>query len=52
MRMEGVERQMICLRLAVERLRIYWPGEVLHWNGLLKRAEGCCQHGLVDLLVP
>jgi hypothetical protein len=23
LRMEGVERQMICLRLAVERLRIY-----------------------------
>lgn len=48
MRREEVVRQMVCLRLAAERSRVYWPGEELRWNGLKKRGEGCCQRGLVD----
>ena len=51
-RMEGAERQKLYLRLAVAWKKIYWLEGVLHWNGLKKRGEGCCQRGLVDLLVP
>jgi len=47
-----VERQMIYPRLAVARLKICRPGEELRWNGLLKRAEECCQRVLAGWPAP
>jgi hypothetical protein len=51
-RKKEVERQMIYPRLAVARLKICRPVGELRWNGLMKRAEECCQRGLAGWSEP
>ena len=47
LRKGAVERQMIYLTQVVELSKVYWQVVGQHWSDLLKKAEGCCQPGLV-----
>jgi len=43
----AVERQMIYPPQVVDLPKVYWQVGGQHWSDLLKKAEGCCQPGLV-----